>query len=498
MATPITWRNINAPDFSGSAAMMESGSQALQGGLDKLMQLGRDYQARQEQAWEKGTERNNNAILQDLLSAKTIDEYDGIMGGLKERVAAMGGQVDATDIMQRAIQGRADLQNRTKTDAEFADFQLREEWKPITTQVQSLIAANQHDKAAEVLRTSGIPEQLQSALWRSLEQDQQNDQTFKLGVQQKQLGMAHTRQQMNQAATEFDWKKNDRLTIEAIKNQTNQINNDIDSGLQSGKDPSVVLLDAERKAREWNAQNPNAPVDMDAIYERYGKRFGDIERLNPVQERALEQQTNEVAGYFDQTINSIDEQLAAVDADITQRVAPWMLRTNSALSEGDALIEITKIMGALDPMEEINIEDVRGAMDSAQDEIVNLVNSSPEMKKYLVNEKGKPIAVTKKDISPYAVMEIIKRAGIDMDDIFLPWDRNDLNDEKAEIAALLANSDFAAEWAEGIKLQQDAEKAKKELKAERDAQEKLKEEALYQTKETAINVNKLLRQQRNN
>jgi len=128
MATPITWRNVAAPDFSGASNMMEQARQSFSsafGAADNL--LG------QRQAIEQGNQENqvnlNTDQFEQMLRSRfqTPEELQaarqsGELDALRQQFGEYGLDTERTgaEAIDTLISG---LQSRARTDQEYTDYQ---------------------------------------------------------------------------------------------------------------------------------------------------------------------------------------------------------------------------------------------------------------------------------------------------------------------------------------------------------------------------------------
>jgi hypothetical protein len=155
MAGPITWRNINAPDFSNSATLMQTGSQALQGGLDKLTQLGKDYQARQEQAWEKGSERNRDAVISQIMGLKDMDAYNAFGEQLPGILDQYSGQIDRKAVMDAWMKQDNSIRDDAIGTEQYRNMLEAQTAKPIMDRFYEMIGKGQDKGAEAFINSSG-------------------------------------------------------------------------------------------------------------------------------------------------------------------------------------------------------------------------------------------------------------------------------------------------------------------------------------------------------
>lgn len=133
MANPITWKNINAPDFSSANRLMSDGysnlSQAFKDGADVV----NDYTDQQTQ---KATER----LQAEIAGLQDLEGYGDLRQSVTDQLAGMNGFVDTnavmSDLNKRDDQLRTDATNLYN----FNESVRRQNEAPLIAQINTQIA----------------------------------------------------------------------------------------------------------------------------------------------------------------------------------------------------------------------------------------------------------------------------------------------------------------------------------------------------------------------
>jgi hypothetical protein len=164
---PITWRNIQGPNYSDAARFQELGAQSLNKGLDQFNRVIGNEVQRRDQNFNVGTDRNTEAALAEITSMQDTGAVDQALASgqyspqaLRER---FGAQVDV-DVLGKAIAaqtGKLRAQDTTEfnyeqTQLAQADTVATQAEKPAIDGIGQLIALGKFDGAAQALEDSDI------------------------------------------------------------------------------------------------------------------------------------------------------------------------------------------------------------------------------------------------------------------------------------------------------------------------------------------------------
>lgn len=134
--SPITWRNVAAPDFSGAADMMGQAQESFTGALDTVQATKDD--------WEKGrTDRNTQDFLGQLQKYGTSEELAAAQqsGDLAQQRDQYGSMIDQDKVGVDAIRDRVSgLQGRETDDYNYDQMMTGREDKRISDPLSRRIA----------------------------------------------------------------------------------------------------------------------------------------------------------------------------------------------------------------------------------------------------------------------------------------------------------------------------------------------------------------------
>ena len=248
MASPITWRNVDAPDLTGVSQIMAQGNYALNKGLESLQQTAEQYRANQISNFDNTTTRNTDALVQQIRNAQGIDQLQQLAPGLDPTTLQQqyGAQIDASKV-QDALFKQPDLMRvRQDSTDKFTDNQAMKQFR------QQLHA---NTTAGGVLA-----EQLPQ------------------GMADPGLALAEKQQVFNSL--------NAQEQLIAGQNKTqriNSLNNVLMQALQTGTSPEALSATAQQAG----AQLQLSPEDITAAYTSIRKTSDTLSAVTPEQQQTL-------------------------------------------------------------------------------------------------------------------------------------------------------------------------------------------------------------------
>lgn len=131
MGQPITWRNVDAPDLRGSAALMGIAQQGINKGFDQFQNVLQRQQQVDEANWNQVKENNTNELRNQLFAARTPEEAQAVQAQIMERMNTLGAQVNQESI-RTAMDGRIPLlQQRAKAKIDYNNAMTDAKDEPI-------------------------------------------------------------------------------------------------------------------------------------------------------------------------------------------------------------------------------------------------------------------------------------------------------------------------------------------------------------------------------
>jgi len=156
MATPITWRNVNAPSFGESNRLMQSGGQALAGGINSLAGVAKNMQDQVKREYDKGTATNTDAILGQIAGISTLEDLASQKDQFSDAALRQrfGDQADFGAI--RAALANRDNQIRSDVaqGIQHTNLLASEAEKPLLKRIDSLRAQGKFTEATELAKNS--------------------------------------------------------------------------------------------------------------------------------------------------------------------------------------------------------------------------------------------------------------------------------------------------------------------------------------------------------
>jgi len=161
MANPITWRNIEAPDFRGAIAGLNATSNTFETARKLLTDTLRETERIDQANWDNTKTNNTNAVLNRLMEFQTPEELAQARaaGELQSLLGQYGAQIDAArvreaidnrgDVLQRRAIDTLDYQNRLRTEDEA---RVAREQKPILDRLMGLVEQGETNSATQAAR----------------------------------------------------------------------------------------------------------------------------------------------------------------------------------------------------------------------------------------------------------------------------------------------------------------------------------------------------------
>lgn len=178
MAQPITWRNVDAPDLRGSAALMGVAQQGINKGFDQFQNVLQQQQKVDEANWNQVKENNTNELRNQLFAARTPEEAQAVQAQIMERMNSLGAQVDQNAI-RTALDGRVPLlQQRAKAEIDYNNAMTDAKDEPILKRIYSLALQDPIAAAAE-MHDSGLSDRGRATLADQLRKITTEDQKNK-------------------------------------------------------------------------------------------------------------------------------------------------------------------------------------------------------------------------------------------------------------------------------------------------------------------------------
>lgn len=147
MATPITWRNVDAPDNRGVSGMLGAAQEGINSGLGQIAGVLKQRESINDANWNQQKTNNTQAFLDELGKFRTPEEYQAALasGQLDQMRQGYGAQVDvaATRAAEEARLGN--LQQRVKQGIEYQNVTQDAKDAPV---LQRLTATAMQDPIA--------------------------------------------------------------------------------------------------------------------------------------------------------------------------------------------------------------------------------------------------------------------------------------------------------------------------------------------------------------
>lgn len=303
MSTPITWRNVEAPDLRGAAFMMGQAQAGINSGFERIQDILKAERATADANWNVVRDNNTQAFLDSVNQYRTADEFQAAQksGALDQLRSQFGNQIDRAAV-RAAEDGRlATLQGRDVQAINYGNTMQDHREAPTKQKVM-----------ADILAGKLKPEDLQ----------QYSDNRFYLDASGKLREVTQQNTEWERAGTKFtregEKHDSDMLTASAHRKvyaaQANNLNASAtrERAESSASTTALKTALAESKAQKGAAELliKNSPLDagtMDtyagqkAFEEGLGKLGLKPEQAKSVREQYAKQFANGVLVGHDDT-----------------------------------------------------------------------------------------------------------------------------------------------------------------------------------------------------
>lgn len=220
MRGPITWRNVDAPDFS-RGNLISSGVADIQSGLEGLQNILSTQARQQQQTWQQGKEANTLNTLNQINHINSVDALNNTQAS--DLINPYGAQVDAKAVMDALKGQRGVIAKDMQTEDAINGYTEKAKYGPIADQAALLIQQGRTQEAAPLL------EQLKGTSYAE-----------KLGGMVQQLDWHNQDQRLKQReldiqAARFDQEKSAKNAIDTQEAATSNAAREIGILVSSGK-----------------------------------------------------------------------------------------------------------------------------------------------------------------------------------------------------------------------------------------------------------------------
>ena len=148
MRGPITWRNVESPDFS-RGNLISSGVADIQSGLEGLQNILGTQARQQQQTWQQGKEANTINALNQINQLRSVDALNNTQAG--DLINPYGAQVNAQAVMDALKGQRGVIANEMQTEDAINGYTEKAKYGPIADQAALLIQQGRTKEAAPLL-----------------------------------------------------------------------------------------------------------------------------------------------------------------------------------------------------------------------------------------------------------------------------------------------------------------------------------------------------------
>lgn len=294
---PITWKNINSPNFSSSNALMESATDTFTGGLDALSKAAQGYSDDQKQLRMDVRDDNTQNLLNQIQQMKDLGTYNAQADQFSQDALA-GQNIDASKVLSAYGNRRQGIQDEIMANDAFATNQynysqklLDQAEKPIIDQFKSLVANNEFDAAKQFQKENEGKVRDWSGLLDYLEQGDIAAQN-QYATEQQRI-REQTRFNQEQANIVKD-KKTADIINDAVQTSADPVTAraKVASSLReqgiSGNRLSEAVAGIDQKWQDYHDMSDSQKAQVSAATDVADQQFNlDVEKLDGALERSL-------------------------------------------------------------------------------------------------------------------------------------------------------------------------------------------------------------------
>lgn len=158
MGQPITWRNVDAPQFGDGNRMLLASQNGITSGFNQIGEILKAGQATADANWKVQRDNNTQAFLNTMSQFRNAEEFanaqkSGVFDQLRQQY---GGQVDQAAI-RAAEDGRlAILQERDLKAGQYSDQMKEREARPIVERLTAMALSNDKDLQRSAKEALGV------------------------------------------------------------------------------------------------------------------------------------------------------------------------------------------------------------------------------------------------------------------------------------------------------------------------------------------------------
>ena len=256
MRGPITWRNVDAPDFS-RGNLISSGVADIQSGLEGLQNILSTQARQQQQTWQQTKEANTLNALNQINQLRSVEQLDATQAS--DLINPYGAQVNAQAVMDALKGQRGVIANDMQTEDSINSYTEKAKYGPIASQAALLIQQGRVKEAAPLLQ------QLQGTSFAE-----------KLGGMMQQLDWHNQDQRLKQRELDIQAARyaQDKASIDAANTETNTINSAAQRMQELVTNQGMMPSDAKNQVlKEYGAKSGTNIIKLAAALDGYGTSF---------------------------------------------------------------------------------------------------------------------------------------------------------------------------------------------------------------------------------
>ena len=312
---PITWRNVDAPNFSAANDLLNQGANRLTSSLTGIGTQLDERVDRQKDVWDQTKEANTEEYLGQISGASDMDAIANLRASLTPEYMKenYGNQINLRAV-NTALQDQGKfVRQDTMEQQQFDDFNTERGERELRNQVMMLQSQGRHDEAralAQNLSNSG-------ELFQNIQQAERGD---------VQWDWAKTDQAMKVGRYNMDLedRKLSRIQREAAQQREALGNSLHELGANLAMDWGLNRAEAREAAKVYARENGIEAKVLNNFLSDFDKNWDNYRGMTPEQEaevnhyiaQTLEPQFEEYATPYRSAIQQVDTEMNNIPATL--------------------------------------------------------------------------------------------------------------------------------------------------------------------------------------
>lgn len=202
MASPITWRNVEAPDLRGAAAMLGQAQASLNSGFGHINDVLKNERATADANWSQIRDNNTQTFLDSIAQYRTAEDFQAAQqaGALDQLRSQFGPQIDRAAV-RAAEDGRlATLQGRDVQAINYGNTMTDAKEDPIKRTAMAALFSGDKDTYNRIVAENPNARFLPEVMDKNRNVTQQNTEWERDGIKFTRDGEKHSSEMLTDRA----------------------------------------------------------------------------------------------------------------------------------------------------------------------------------------------------------------------------------------------------------------------------------------------------------